>query len=58
MMSGSDTLISESLSEGAESTLLSWNGTCPESPNGERLVYFRMQCPVDDNVRRHYAGGG
>jgi hypothetical protein len=32
----------EPLHRGPESTLLSWNGTCPESPDGSRICYTRM----------------
>ncbi|MFO7956501.1 MAG: hypothetical protein R6X33_05335 [Candidatus Brocadiia bacterium] len=30
------------LHDGPGTTLLSWNGTCPESPCGQRVAYFRM----------------
>ena len=41
----------EPYDSGAESTLLSWNGTTPESPDAKRLVYFRQPDPVDENMR-------
>jgi len=33
---------------GPGSTLLSWNGTCPESPDGRRLTYFLMERPASE----------
>ena len=30
---------------GSASTMLSWNGTCPESPDGTRLVYLQIEKP-------------
>jgi hypothetical protein len=34
---------------GSASTLLSWNGTCPESPDGTRLTYMRMARPAAED---------
>ncbi len=39
------------LDAGPESTLLSWNGTTPESPDGTRLVYLKLQGPVGEQRR-------
>jgi hypothetical protein len=36
---------------GAESTLFSWNGTCPESPDGRRLAYLKLQGPAGEGVQ-------
>ena len=41
--------------DGPGSTLLSWNGTTPESPNGKRIAYFRMP-DVEKNVVHDYIG--
>lgn len=43
------------LHDGPGSTLLSWNGTTPESPNGERIAYFRMP-NVKNNEGQKYTG--
>ncbi len=33
---------------GTASTMLSWNGTCPESPDGTRITYVRMARPASE----------
>jgi hypothetical protein len=39
------------LDAGPESTLLSWNGTTPESPDRTRLVYLKLTGPVGERTR-------
>ncbi len=38
------------LDVGSESTLLSWNGTTPESPDSTRLVYLKLKGPVGEQT--------
>lgn len=37
--------------DGPGTTLLSWNGTCPESPDGQHVAYFRMPVPASETSR-------